>query len=270
MITSQNHNGLSQMHWNIDPLFIKIGPFAIHWYGLFFVGGLLGGLYLFRKICKREGRDPDMADDLLLYLIVGILFGARLLHCFVYEPAFYLSHPMEIVKIWKGGLASHGGLIGALVALAIFSRKYRESFLWLLSRLSVVGAFFAVCVRIGNFFNSEILGKSSKLPWAVVFDRIDTLPRHPVQLYEAAAYLLILLLMYLLYEVLSKRASTLLLPGIFFFSIFSARFFLEFFKVRQADYTLPIALSVGQILSIPFILGGLLWILYALYILRKE
>ena len=253
---------MSHIIWNGNPLMFSAGYISIHWYGLFFAGGLLGGLYLFKYILKQEGKNPDIADELLLYLAIGIVTGARLAHCLIYEPDYYLSHPMEILYIWKGGLASHGGLIGAIIASYIFAKKQHLSLSWLLSRLSVVGGLFAASVRIGNFFNSEILGKTSSLPWAVIFERYDMLPRHPVQLYEAVSYLIILLIMWILYKRYAQTKNPWFLTGMFFTMVFSVRFVLEYLKLPQADYTTGLGLNVGQLLSIPFIIAGITMTIY--------
>jgi len=245
---------------NIDPIAMKIGFISIHWYGILFASGLIGGLYLFRYILRLEHKEPDIAEELLGYLIVGIIIGARLTHCLIYEPDYYLSHPLEILYVWKGGLASHGGLIGAVIATYIFSKRYSLSFCWLLSRLSIVGGVFATAVRIGNFFNSEILGKVSNMPWSVIFLRYDNLPRHPVQLYEALSYLIITTVMWILYKQYAKSKNPCFFVGVFFILIFTSRFFLEYFKLPQADYSLSIGLSVGQILSIPFIIIGIIMV----------
>ena len=249
--------------WNIDPVLIHLGPLKIRWYGLFFVGSFFIGLMLGRWMYQREGRDPAILDTLLIYLLAGTVIGARLMHCFAYEPDFYLSHPLEIFKVWKGGLASHGGLIGVIIAAWIFCRRYNEDFLWLLSRTTIPGALTASFIRLGNFFNSEILGKPSDLPWAVIFERVDMIPRHPVQLYESLAYLLLFLVLLGLYKRLSLATSTQLLPGLFFTYVFGIRFFLEFFKTKQADYTWNLPLTTGQALSLPFILIGVIWFVYA-------
>jgi len=215
-------------------------------------------------IYKRENRDPMLLDTLLIYLLIGTVIGARLMHCFAYEPDFYLAHPIEILKVWKGGLASHGGLIGVLIAMYLFTKKYHESFFWLISRVAIPGALSAASIRLGNFFNSEIIGIPTDKPWAVIFTRIDMLPRHPVQLYESFAYLLLFFLLWWLYVKLKPALVTYLFPGLFFLYVFSTRFFLEFFKTKQADYQWDIPLSTGQALSIPFIILGLIWTVLAL------
>jgi len=250
--------------WNIDPVLLHLGSLQLRWYSLLFVGSFFLGAMLLTWIFKREKKDPEIIETLLIYLMVGVVIGSRLMHCFAYEPEFYLSHPLEIFKIWKGGLASHGGLLGALVAMYFFSKKYNLSYLWLVARVSMPGALTAAFVRIGNFFNSEILGLPTDKPWGIIFERIDMIPRHPVQLYEASAYLILVLILVTIYKKISPNFFTKLAPGIFFTYMFSVRFLLEYTKTRQADYATSLPFSTGQMLSIPFILLGLVWIFWVL------
>ena len=249
--------------WNVNPILIELGPLQLRWYGLLFVGSFFLGLMILQWIYKREGKNPDELDNFLIYVLVGTVIGARLMHCFAYEPEFYLSHPLEIFKVWKGGLASHGGLIGVVTALYLFAKRYGQSFWWLLSRVSMPGALTAAFVRFGNLFNSEILGLPSDKPWAIIFERIDMVPRHPVQLYEAFSYLLLLLILVSVYRKVSASFATKILPGIFFTYMFTVRFLLEYTKTRQADYTTNLPFTTGQMLSIPFIILGIVWIIWA-------
>lgn len=260
---------MQHLVWNINPTLLHLGPLQLRWYGLLFVGSFFLGAMILNWIYKREGKDPAVIDNLLIYVMVGAVVGARLMHCFAYEPDFYLSHPIEILKVWKGGLASHGGLLGVLIALYLFSRKYNESFMWIISRIAIPGALTAACVRIGNLFNSEILGKPSDAPWAIVFKRIDLVPRHPVQLYEAFSYLTILLILVTLYRKITPAFATKILPGTFLVLVFVARFFIEYDKTRQAAYTTSLPFSTGQLLSIPYILIGIVWIIWALKTKQK-
>jgi len=249
--------------WNMNPTILHLGPLQLRWYGLFFVGSFFLGLYILQWIFKREGKDVSVLDNLLIYILVGTVIGARLMHCFAYQPEYYLAHPLEIFQVWKGGLASHGGLLGVLIALYLFTKRYHIPYLWLMSRLAIPGALAATFIRIGNFFNSEILGIPTDKPWAIIFERIDSLPRHPSQLYEALAYFILFFILLGLYRILNPKTSTKLLSGIFFTYVFTARFFLEYFKEHQADYTISM-FSTGQLLSIPFIILGVVWILWAL------
>jgi prolipoprotein diacylglyceryl transferase len=250
--------------WNVNPNIFEFGSIQLRWYGLLFVGSFFLGLMILQWVYKREKRDPAILDNLLIYIMLGAVVGARLMHCFAYEPDFYLSHPLEILKVWKGGLASHGGLLGVLAALYIFSRKYNESYLWLLSRVALPGALTAAFVRFGNLFNSEILGLPTDKPWAIIFSRVDMIPRHPVQLYEAFAYLTLLLILITIYKKVSPIFATKILPGIFLTYMFVVRFLLEYTKTRQADYTTSLPFTTGQMLSVPFIIIGILWIVWAI------
>ena len=249
--------------WNVNPNIFELGPVQLRWYGLLFVGSFFLGLMLLQWVYKREGRDPAILDTLLIYIMVGAVIGARLMHCFAYEPEFYLSHPLEILKVWKGGLASHGGLLGVLIALYVFSKKYKESYLWLISRVTIPGALTAAFVRFGNLFNSEILGLPTDKPWAIIFPRVDMIPRHPVQLYEAFAYLFLLFILIAVYKKVAPNFATKILPGIFLTYMFIVRFLLEYTKTRQADYTTSLPFTTGQMLSVPFIIIGMLWIVWA-------
>lgn len=250
--------------WNVNPNILEFGNLQLRWYGVLFVGSFFLGLMILQWIYKREGKDPAVLDHLLIYVMVGAVVGARLVHCFFYEPEYYLSHPLEILKVWKGGLASHGGLAGVLITLYIFAKRYNTPYMWLLSRVAIPGALTAAFVRFGNLFNSEILGLPSELPWAIVFKRVDLIPRHPVQLYEAFAYLIILVILIGIYRKVSPIFATKILPGTFLVLVFTARFFLEYTKTKQETYTIDLPFTTGQLLSVPYILLGIAWIIWAL------
>lgn len=256
--------------WNVNPILLELGPLQLRWYGLLFVGSFFLGLHLLHWIYTREGKDASSLDNLLIYVLIGTVIGARLMHCFAYEPEFYLAHPLEILKVWKGGLASHGGMIGVIVALYLFSRRYQQPFWWLLSRLTMPGALTAAFVRFGNLFNSEILGLPSDAPWAIVFSRIDMIPRHPVQLYEAFAYLFLFVILVSVYKKVSFSFATKILPALFLTYMFTVRFLLEYTKTRQADYITELPFSTGQMLSLPFIIIGIIWIIWAFTSQKRE
>ena len=256
--------------WNVDPVLLHLGPLQLRWYGLLFVGSFFLGLYILQWIFKREGKDPAVLDNFLIYVLIGAVVGARLMHCFAYEPAFYLSHPLEILKVYKGGLASHGGMLGAILAVWLFCRKYGIDFMWLLARITIPGALTAAFVRFGNLFNSEILGLPTDKPWAIIFERIDMLPRHPVQLYEAFAYLTLLAILLAVYQRVAPAVATKILPPLFLTYMFTARFLLEYTKTKQADYTWDLPLTTGQALSLPFVLIGIVWFIYALRQMSNE
>ena len=250
--------------WNVNPNIFELGSLQLRWYGLLFVGSFFLGLMILQWIYKRENKDPSVLDNMLIYIMIGTVIGARLMHCLAYEPEFYLSHPLEILKVWKGGLASHGGMLGVIVALYVFSKKYKESFIWLISRITIVGALTATFVRFGNLFNSEILGLPTEKPWAIIFAKVDMIPRHPVQLYEAFAYLVLFAILLLVYKNVKFDFATKILPGIFLTYMFTARFLLEYTKTRQADYVTSLPFSTGQMLSVPFIVIGIIWIVWAI------
>ncbi len=244
--------------WNADPILFQIGPVAIHWYGVLFATGFLLGYQLMQRIYRQENRPTEQLDKLLTYIFVGTVVGARLAHTLIYEPDFYLAHPVEILKIWEGGLASHGGGVGVLLAIWLFVRQHPENkFLWLADRLAIPTALTGGFIRLGNFMNSEIVGNPTDGSWGVVFQRIDALPRHPVQLYEAACYFVIFAVLLSLLRTNRSQQHGFLL-GLFLVLVFSARFVIEFFKTPQASYEAGNMISVGQWLSVPFVLAGVL------------
>ncbi len=251
--------------WNIDPIAISVGFVKIRWYGLMFASAFVSGYLLMTWIYKREGKNIAELDDLLTYIAVGTIVGARLGHCLFYNPAYYFSHPLKFFAIWEGGLASHGGLLGILIALYLYQRKVNESYIWFLDRVSIVSALGASFIRTGNFFNSEIVGNVTTLPWAVIFQRVDLLPRHPVQLYEAISYLCVFILLLMMYLKRDKKSREGVFFATFLVTVFTARFFLEFIKTKQAAYDNILGLSTGQLLSIPFVLAGLVYLVLPLF-----
>jgi len=251
-------------HWGPDPVLVSFGPVAVRWYGLFFAAAFFVGYWVMAQIHKREGMELSSLDTLLTYMLIGTLIGARLGHVVFYDPQYYLAHPLDIVKVWEGGLASHGGAAGILIALLLYTRKPgRPAYLWLLDRVAIPTALGGFFIRMGNFFNSEIVGTPTSGWWAVVFDRVDPIPRHPVQVYEAFAYLFIFVVLVLTYARPVRTHGDGLLLGLFFTLVFSARFLLEFVKTPQASYEAGFALTVGQLLSVPFILVGIALIVRA-------
>ncbi len=244
--------------WNIDPVLLKIGPIQMHWYGLIFALGLLGAYSIAEYIFKREGKDTKLLELLFLYVVIGLLVGARLAHVLFYDPDFYFAHPAEIIKIWHGGLASHGGFIGLIAALWLFSKRYKVNFMWLLSRATIPAMLVAAAIRIGNFFNSEIVGKATDGTWGIIFSRVDSTPRHPVVLYESISYLIIFALLFWLYKKLDEKKFTNIALGLTFLLGFSARFVLEYFKTAQSEFATALPITMGQLLSVPFIIIGIL------------
>ena len=260
---------MNYITWAPNPVIFKLGFLELRWYSLFFVGSFLIGYFIVKKIFIKEGKDAKALDDLLIYALLGAIIGARIVHCIFYEPGYYFKHPLEILYVWKGGLASHGGLLAVLLVFYLFAKKHKISYMWLLSIMTIPGSIVAASVRFGNFFNSEILGLPTNSNWGVIFSKIDNTPRHPVQLYEAFSYLLIGLIMYIIYKKATKEFATKLMPGLFALLLFSVRYFLEFFKTKQATYSLK-AMSVGQALSLPLILLGIFWVIWAIKTTPKD
>ena len=188
-------------HWDVNPILVQVGALTVRWYGVFFAAAFLVGYRIMQGIYRREGADPAFLDRLLLYMSFEAVLGARVGHVLFYDPHYYATHPLEIVKIWEGGLASHGGAVGILVALYLLTRREGgPPYPWLLDRVAIPIALGGAFIRLGNLFNSEIVGTPTSGWWGVVFDRVDSLPRHPVQLYEAIAYGLIYLLLLSVYR----------------------------------------------------------------------
>ena len=247
--------------WDVSPVLIKIGVLTIRWYGLFFAAAFIVGQYIMTQIYISEKKPVGDLTSLMNHMIIGTVAGARLAHCLFYDPVYYFNHPLSIIKIWEGGLASHGGAVGIILGLWIYSRKKKDQpFLWLLDRIALAAVPGGALIRIGNFFNSEIYGYHSTLPWAVIFRRIDLLPRHPSQLYESFVCLIGFFILAVLYRKYKNKYSAGLLSGVFLTFIFSTRFLLEFLKEPQAAYTTDLALNTGQIVSIPFLITGLILI----------
>jgi prolipoprotein diacylglyceryl transferase len=209
-----------------------------------------------------------MVDSLLIHVAIGAIVGARLGHCLFYEPEYFLRHPLQILMVWKGGLASHGGIIGLLVALWLYIRKFKIPFLWLMDRIAIVVALANAFIRIGNFFNSEIYGLPTNLPWGVVFVRdrlydsttgelLPAVPRHPTQLYEALSYLLIFIASFVFYQKKHKNLRDGFIFSLSMIAQFSARFLIEFLKNDQVSFEAGMTFNMGQLLSLPFILAGI-------------
>ncbi len=255
---------LAQIRWDVDPVIFHVGPLPIRWYSLGWLLAFGVGFYIVQWMFKKEEKPEEDLEPILFYMLAGAMIGARLGHVLFYRPDYYLSHPIEIIAFWKGvrGLASHGGALGILISLYIYTRRHpQHSYLWLLDRVAVPTALGGMFIRLGNFMNSEILGLPSNLPWAVEFLRVDNVPRHPAQVYEALAYLVVFIVLITLYRRQGARVPHGRLIGTFFAMVFTARFLIEFVKERHVPFEASLPLSMGQILSIPMVgLGlGLLW-----------
>ncbi len=248
------------MEWNVSPEIFTIGMFSLRWYSLMFIISFLLGYYIIQKIYKAENLPETYMDALFYYAFAATIIGARLGHCLFYAPDYYFANPLEILKVWEGGLASHGAAIAFLIAIYIYvQRREGLRYLWVLDRVVIVVALAAFFIRIGNFFNSEILGKATDVPWAVKFVRLNEggmVPRHPTQLYEAFAYLLIFLLLYKLYQAHKGKISDGYFLGLFLVLLFGVRFFIEYYKEVQEPWESGLLLNMGQTLSIPLVAVG--------------
>lgn len=253
---------IAAITWDVKPELLSFGAITIRWYGLFFSSGFFFGYILMSRMFVREYRPIADMEPLTFYMIGGTILGMRLGHCLFYQPDYYLANPLEILQIWKGGYASHGAVVGISLALWLYSRKRpAQPFLWIIDRIAIVAALAAFLIRVGNFFNHEMIGHPSDLPWAVIFTQRDLVPRHPSQLYEALCYLCTFFLMHFIYNRYDAKTPNGLLLGVFFICIFGARFVIEFTKENQVAFENGLPINMGQILSVPLVALGvfLLW-----------
>jgi len=249
---------LSAIIWNADKEIFRFGFFAVRWYGLLFAMGFVVGYQIMQWVYKRENKTPKQLDTLSITMILSTVIGARLGHCLFYEPAYYLSNPLAMLKVWEGGLASHGAAIGIVFGLWLYARNNKDiSLYWILDRIVMVVALAGVFIRLGNFFNSEIYGLPTNAPWGVIFAQVNQIPRHPVQIYESISYLFIFIALFMMYKNSAEKLKQGFLFGFFLFTVFGMRFILEYTKSFQADFEVGMVLKMGQILSIPLIIYGL-------------
>ncbi len=266
---------LSEITWTADPVIFTVGPKEIRWYTLMFMIGFAIGYKIVERMWTRESINPKWIDPLLYFTLAGTVIGARLGHCLFYDPGYYLSHPFEILKVWEGGLASHGGVLGIIIAIYFYSKHVsRQSMLWTFDKLVVPTGLVAALIRIGNLMNHEVYGLPTDLPWGFRFienlhawrqgaEPIFSAPSHPTQIYEAACYLLTFVLCMWLYFKKDAWKKEGLIFGIFMICIFTARFFIEFLKNNQEDFEAAMPINMGQCLSIPFIVMGIYFIVRA-------
>lgn len=259
------------IHWNVDPVLIHLGNFGLRWYSLLFVSGFILGWFIFKWFFNREKIDEKLLDSLLYTLLLCTIIGARLGHCLFYQPDYYLGSMegfWEIFMPWKGGLASHGGAIALIIGMIWYAnhygKKYNFDFVWLMDHLAIAVAFAGAFIRLGNLFNSEIYGGATFLPWGFIFVRNgETGPKHPTQIYEALTYLILGIFLILLYKFKVKKTYRGTYIGIFLIICFGMRFLIEFIKEPQVAFENQMTLNMGQLLSIPFILLGIAFIIYA-------
>ena len=291
---------LNYITWNVDPILFHLGPLQVRWYGLFWALGFFIGYYVMQRMYRKEKMTEDSMFDLLMYMLISTIIGARLGHCLFYEPAEYLAHPIDILKVWEGGLASHGGAIGILIGLWLYVRHYNKStkkkkdekqsitYIWILDRIVVAVCLVGALIRLGNVFNHEIYGTPTSLPWGFVFLRgaeqfcgtfdnytpclawdapcppSEWLPCHPTGLYEAFFCLVamgILLWMYYKRDLGNRQPG--LMFGTFLVIIFGSRIGIEFLKNVQVDFERNMTFDMGQWLSVPFVIVGIVMIVWS-------
>ncbi len=270
---------LNYITWNVDPELFSIGPLTVRWYGLLWAVGIWLALIIVQRIFKHEKHPEAWVDKLFIYTVLGTIVGARLGHCFFYEwkelaePVtflgisfkygnHYLTHPWELLYIWRGGLASHGGAIGILIAMYFYNKNVsKKGFIWIFDRLVIGVALAGASIRLGNLMNSEIYGTATTLPWGFIFVRDgQTEPMHPTQIYEMIYCLVTFAVTYWLYYKKEAYKKTGLIFGVFLLGIFGTRFLLEFIKLNQEAFESGMILNMGQILSVPFIVWGI-WLI---------
>ena len=271
-------NLLGYIVWNPDLVAFRLGPFAIRWYGLMWLIGFVLGYFIVKRLYKEQKIKDELFDPLFIYCFFGILIGARLGHCIFYQPEDFLTSWKGIVEMifpiligndgsWLGqtfgfyiigyaGLASHGGTLGLMIALWLYVRKTKLSIWTVLDNIAIATGSMACCIRSGNLMNSEIIGKITDVPWAFIFERVDAVPRHPGQLYEAIAYAILFIVMWVMHKKMPQKIGTGWYFGFCLTYIFTFRFFIEYTKEVQEAFEASLPLDMGQILSIPFILLG--------------
>ena len=253
---------LNYITWNVDPEIFSIGSLHIRWYGLLWAVGIWLTLIITQKIYKHEKLPEKWLDSLFIYTVLGTIIGARIGHCLFYNPSYYLANPIEILYVWQGGLASHGGALGILVSTYLYNKKVsKKGYIWVFDRLVIGVAIAGAMIRLGNLMNSEIYGGPTTLPWGFIFVRDgQTEPMHPTQIYEIIYCLITFALTYWLYWKKEAYKKTGLIFGVFLIGIFFSRFLVEFVKNNQESFENDMFLNMGQILSIPFVIAGI-WLI---------
>ena len=257
--------------WNPDIVALDLGFIAIRWYSLCWAIGLVSVFLLMHKLYRQQKISEEQFDPMFMYCFLGILIGARLGHCLFYEPGYYLSHPIEMLLPFRNvpgkgwtftgyeGLASHGGTLGLMIALWLYAKHVKLRFLHVLDNVAIVTPVCACAIRLGNLMNSEIIGRPTDLPWAFIFERVDMLPRHPGQLYEAICYAIFFGIHWFFYRRYPQKVGSGFFFGLCLFLIFTSRIFIEYTKENQEAFEEGMLLNMGQLLSIPFVVLGLYW-----------
>ena len=279
---------LNYITWNVDPVLIHMGGLEVRWYGLLWAVGLYLCWLVNERMYRRENCPAEWPDKMFIYMALGVIIGARLGHCWFYEWHLtndpiqifgwtinyrnpYIEHPLRLIRVWEGGLSSHGGAIGLIIAALLLNRnvfskypQFQTSWIWILDRLCLGVCITATMIRFGNLMNSEIYGGPTTLPWGFIFVRNgETVPCHPTQIYEMLYCLVAMAVTWPLYYKTDARRREGLLLGVFFLIVFVTRFCLEFIKNDQEAFEAGHLLNMGQLLSIPFILAGIYLIIRA-------
>ncbi len=250
---------LLQISWDVSPDIFSVGTVTLKYYGILFVLGFIVGYFILKRLFRIEGVSADEVNNLVIWSFVIAVLGARLGHVFFYEPVYYLNNPSKILKVWEGGVASHGAVIALLLFFWLYSRKKKWKLLWLLDRVTIPGALAASLIRIGNLMNSEIYGIETRMRLGFIFVRKgETIAKHPTQIYEALAYFSIFIVLLLMYNTKKKTMPAGIMTGWLMILSFSSRFLIEFFKQPQVAFEENMFLNMGQLLSVPFILTGII------------
>ena len=273
------------IHWNPDLVFFHLGPLAVRWYGLCWLVGFAVAYLLVRRLYREQKIKDELFDPLFIYCFMGILIGARLGHCIFYEPDYFLTSVRGIIEMFLPirfvdgninyagnwlfqltggaaafvgyeGLASHGGTLGLMIALWLYVKKTKLNIWTVLDNIAIATGSMACFIRLGNLMNSEIVGKVTDVPWAFIFERVDQMPRHPGQLYEAIAYAILFGILWYLHKRMPEKIGTGWYFGFCLAYIFTFRFFIEYTKEVQEAFEASLPLDMGQILSIPFVILG--------------
>lgn len=261
---------LSHIIWDVNPSVFPSLDIP-RWYGIFWVAGILLSYQAMLYIYKKEGLTVKDLDKLTLYVVIGTILGARFGHILFYDFEYYWQHPIEILPIklepefqFVGltGLASHGAALGIFTAMAIYCKVYKINFLWVADRLVIGVALIGSFIRFGNLMNSEMVGIPTDVPWGFIFVQVDDLPRHPAQLYEALFCLILFVILFMLWKRRSQFGLGFIF-GVFMILLFSQRFVNEMFKVNQVLFEDSLPINMGQILSIPFVIVGIVLVIYS-------
>ncbi len=271
-------NQLLYIVWNPDLVAFRLGPLSVRWYGLMWSIGIVLAFLVVKRLYKEQKIKDELFAPLYIYCFFGILIGARLGHCIFYQPQNFLTSGKGIIEMllpihfmadggWKltgyAGLASHGGTLGLMIALWLYVRKTKLSVWMVLDNIAIATGTTACFIRLGNLINSEIIGKISDVPWAFIFEKVDMMPRHPGQLYEAIAYAVLFFIMWTLHKRMPEKIGTGWYFGFCLTYIFTFRFFIEYTKEIQVAFEASLPIDMGQILSIPFIILGVYCMLRA-------